>query len=215
MVKIFGVFRVPLICSVITITSKIKRTLSSWKKACLWYSFRQHYSGDLCDLSTNKKQHNKNWQTPNFGFWPHNLGISWYHLNWAWYKHFVYTFKFVKLFAIEIYQNYIREKTDTDPCYPYWPTCVYVSFYERQWTRLVHPESLKHTTCHGIFSEFWTNKAALYPCRKYIVHAEECVTSSRNKIANLPIKLIRVLFAIVLCHRTWLSWASDDPLRLR
>lgn len=47
------------------------------------------------------------------------------------------------------------------------------------------------------------------------MHAEKCVISSLDKIANLLIKLLRVLLAIVLRHRTWLSWASDGPLRLQ
>ena len=131
------------------------------------------------------------------------------------YKHFVHTFKFVKLFPIKIYQNYFREKSDTDHCYPHWPECVYVSFYEKQWTRLIHPASLQYATWHGIFSEFWTNKAALYPCRKKTVHAEECIISSRDKNPNLLIKLLTVLFAILLCHRTWLPWASGGPLGLQ
>jgi len=59
------------------------------------------------------------------------------------------------------------------------------------------------------------NKTALYTCRKKIVLAEKCVISSRDKIANLVIKLLRVLFSIVLRQRTWLPWASDGSLSLQ
>jgi hypothetical protein len=32
-------------------------------------------------------------------------------------KHFIHTFKFVKLFPMKIYQNYVREEIDADQCY--------------------------------------------------------------------------------------------------
>ena len=53
---------------------------------------------------------------PNFGFWPFNRGINWFHPNGGWYKHFIQILEFVKLFQMQIYHNFFNEEIDADQC---------------------------------------------------------------------------------------------------
>jgi len=51
---------------------------------------------------------------PDFGFWPFNWSINWYHPDGAWCKYLRRTLLFVNLFPTKIYENYFREETYTD-----------------------------------------------------------------------------------------------------